>query len=224
MSIITFSLFLGFAVVVCGFSVFKNNQEKPVSLLAVKTLAILSIVMLALAVCNLTASFTPTAMFVLLALAFCLVKETLAIAKDGDESAKWFENLLNCLTFFSLALSSIFLISISPYFIPVGAVLGIILSTIHILAKKKFSWKKDVSKYLTLVFASILLGQMVGIFFNALPLSNIIFAIAILFVFISAILQTFTDMKYKTSIIIANNIVMYVGLILFAVSIYCTIF
>lgn len=223
-SLIVFFSFLALTLIACGLSVFYQKKERLSSFLAVKVFAILSIVALSLVCCNLSYSFDSTSMFVVFGIISLLLSTLISTLPTRNDIFAPFYQILNLIGFISIAVSAFLMLPPSPFAMPAGLLLGIIISLIYCLVKKKFDYKTDLSKFASFSFALAILGQIPMMFLSQINLNFIIFAIAGFFLLIFSIFQTFLKEKEHRVFSILTDVFKYLSLILLAISIYMLIY
>lgn len=213
------------SLVLCGFSCFFFKKEKLATYITLKGGSIAAITILCLTVENLLGikAISGTTTFILIALVLQLFS---AISAALPSKTNLFESLYSGLDMGSglmLALAGLFLITPSPFGLPIGFGVGAITSVIVALALRKFNWKTDIFKYLSLTFGVALLGQVIVILLSTISVQTILFAVAAVLYFVAVIFKLFLNEEVK-GIAIAKNIIYYLSLILFVFSIYSVVF
>ena len=218
--LIVFLCFLAVALIVCGLASFKTEKVKLLELLAVKGLAILSIIILALISSNLTATFSASTMFVILALAIELFSVIVSsLPTKSDLFAPLYMGL-DMMTSIMLSVSGLLFVKLSPFGFPIGLGAGLIVMAVYgIIKKKNFNYKTDLFRYLNFSIACGLLGQFVIILLSNVSIQAIMFSIASILYFAYAFFATFITTD-KKPILITKNILLHLSLITFAISIF----
>lgn len=219
------SALLLISFVLCVFSSLITQRDKLVVYISLKGGSVASFVISLLVLENLLGMrvIGGATTFILVALVLQLFS---SVVSSLPSKSNMFEPLYSGLDMGSslmLALSGLFLVSPSAYGLLIGLGAGLIASIIIAVALRKFNWKTDIFRYLTLAFGVALLGQVVMILLETISVQTILFAFASIFYLIASVFKLFTTEEKKRNLY-TKNIFYYLSLFLLVLSIYSVVF
>lgn len=216
---VTFFCILGICValgcVFCMVQSTTNNMN-----LTVKTLSIVSCLMLALVSANLSSAFGGYTLFLAAGLSVIIGEETYRCVKYKDKSTAsvWFLSGSNALSLLCFLLGGILLAPFTPWGMLAGVAAGL-GATLLMIIFKKLSWSQWLAICLNVVIAAAMLGQGLSLIISGFEFKTaIMYMVAAFLITFQLIFSVFS--RHDRTMRIVSNIVRIASLILIAASIY----
>lgn len=213
MALLTFCLILAVTLILGSLFVLFNKSN--MLSLAVKTLAPLSCLLLALVSANLTSAFGGYTIFVCIGLGIIVAVETYAAAQK-EEGSKAFLSAANLLAIISFVAAGLLLSQINLFALGLGALLGVSVACIVMVFKNQGALQNTLT-CLNVIFAFTMLGEAVALLMSGTILPAVFFTLSAVLVIASNLLKLFGNGKV---FLIITNILRVLSLITIAASIY----
>ena len=183
--------------------------------LAVKSLAPLSCLMLALVAANLSSSFGGYTLFVCLGLGIIIAVETYAAAQKENQNYTFLSGL-NLVAVLAFVVAGVLLAQINVFALGLGALLGTSVACV-VMIFKKLSRLQSTFVCLNIIAAFAMLGQGVALLMSGMLLPAIIFTVSAVLTFSHLLLKLFGSGKVC---LIITNVLRILSLVAIATSIY----
>ena len=207
------------ALGMCLLSALYTKTEKVKSYIAVKGIASLTYLTLAVVATNLIYITYAYAIFIILALALFMYSSIVRAIPTRSDMFRSLYTLFESIAFACLVVAVFFLFTMPLYGLLGGVVAFLVLMIIYLVKRKEDPSKDKLFNLLLFFCSSILLGTAMNFVVLAFSVTSLLIALGSVFAFVYVVLQNFTSFTNKKAGI-AKNIFLGVALIILALAIY----
>ena len=207
------------ALAMCVLSACYTKTEKVKSYIAIKGLATLCYLSLAVVSTNLIFATYAYAIFIILGLALFMFSSIIRAIPTRSDMFRAFYTLFESIAF-GCFITSVFFLFSKPYYGLIGGLATFLILMIIYLVKRKEDFKKDkLANLLLFLCSSIFFGISMNFAIISFSLNSLLFAVSSAFAFTYVILQNFSNFANKKANIV-KNLFLGIALILASLAIY----
>ena len=216
---IVIGCFGALALFLCFFAGFFTKTEKVKTFIALKSLASFSYVILALVACNFVFKTYAYSLFIIGGLAAFMLSTIVRAIPTRSDMFRTFYTYIEGFGFGMMVVSFFFLMNLPLIGFIVGGVAFIAYLITYLVVRKKDTKKDKLANLFLQLIYSFLLGIAINYAIAIFTIQSILLAFGALVCGAYVTLQTFTTFTNKKCVI-AKNVLLGVGLILLALSIF----